>query len=775
MKRFPCQTANWFAVLLAALIVRPALPAVAQDPFAAAPVVGKDKDAEEPEKEEKDEDKKEEEQVDPNDPVLLAIRDSNPTTPDELVSAVETLLRMGAKTQAKEYLQKLIAANPDVPALAALVGKYGSGTFLKFNREAALQPEAGQLAQAAIDAAAKYARDPARIDTFIKDLSGPDDSLRRSAVLDLRQAQDAAINPLLKVLADPARAAEHRYVRWALAQLHKPAIEPLLAALDTSDEALKNQVIEVLGDLKAQRAIMYLVRPYVAPDTDEAQRRVAEDALLKIVGLLPAPRGAERYLLLQARSYLGGAMPLPPDYNGQVQLWRWNPDTKEVVPITLFGEDAARVAAGQAASELYRLRPDNAEYRRLYLTAALSSAKVIAGLDRPLPAGPGTIREIAKNLGAEAVEDVLVFALKDGHFAAAIGAVEVLGDFGDPGLLASTDGNPRPLAEALRHSNRRVRAAAADAIMRIDPTEPYAGSSLLPETLGFLAGTTGLRRALVGHPRPSEAQTVVGMLNDIEFDGEPAFTGRDTFLKAVQSPDYEFLLISDGLDRPTVTELLQMLRRDRRTASLPIGIMARVERLDTLKDQMSFDPLTEVFPIPQDDTSMNFNVRRLLARGGRHLVPTQERLTQAAAALGHLAKLAADGEKYAIYDVLRQQNSVAAALYVPELSLAAAKVLGEIGSPDAQQALVDFASRPTLPIEQRRAAAAAFAAAAEARSVLLTTAAIDRQFERYNASEALPVETQQVLGSILDTIEHPPLKDEQAEAEPEVAAPAGQG
>ena len=60
---------------------------------------------------------------------------------------------------------------------------------------------------------------------------------------------------------------------------------------------------------------------------------------------------------------------------------------------------------------LYTYELETGEVRRLETGFATdnkrlrqASAKVIAGLNRPLPAGPGSIREIAKNLGAEAVD-----------------------------------------------------------------------------------------------------------------------------------------------------------------------------------------------------------------------------------------------------------------------------------------------------------------------------------------------------------------------------------
>jgi hypothetical protein len=64
-----------------------------------------------------------------------------------------------------------------------------------------------------------------------------------------------------------------------------------------------------------------------------------------------------------------------------------------------------------------------------------------------------------------------------------------------------------------------------------------------------------------------------------------------------------------------------------------------------------------------------------------------------------------------------------------------------------------FASRRTLPIEARRQAAVAFDQSVKSRGLLLTTAEILAQYTHYNASAAADADTQQVLGSLLDTIE----------------------
>jgi hypothetical protein len=102
---------------------------------------------------------------------------------------------------------------------------------------------------------------------------------------------------------------------------------------------------------------------------------------------------------------------------------------------------------------------------------------------------------------------------------------------------------------------------------------------------------------------------------------------------------------------------------------------------------------------------------------------------------------------------VRATDAATRAIHVPQLSAAAANVLAEAGTPRGQQVLVDVASQLTLPLEKRQAAAAAFQKCVAQHGVRLTSTAILHQYDRYNLSETQPVETQQVLGSLLDTIE----------------------
>ncbi len=686
-------------------------------------------------------------------PAVVALEESNRTTPAELIDAVEILMNLDRPELAKKYIKKLLAADLSEQQLAGVHKAVGPGVFLRILQDKRLHPEGETLADAVLDAAHRMARDPQRLVSLIGQLGNPSAEARRVVIGKLQAAGTAAVPALIEALTDPQRANLHSGVREALVRIGSVAVEPLLGVLGSPDEALRIETIEALGQLRARRATAYLIRPYLSTKESEPLRRAAGKALRQIVGVAPHPRDAQIYLARRVRAHYDGELSILGDGQDMVELWHYSAESNKSEPARYGADDAALVVAAELAEDLYALWPNKKEHRRLYLTTTLESAKVVSGFDRPLPRGAGSTWELVAAQGAAAIEDLLVHAIKTGRLPAAVGAAEVLGDIADEEILHSADGLPRPLAEALAHSDRRLRFAAATAIMSINPTRTYPGSSRLPQTLAYLAGTTGARRVLIGHPRTAQAQSLVGILATLGFDGQTAQTGRQLFRLAVESPDCEMIFLSDAIDRPPAHELAQWLRRDLRTAGLPIGLMARGDKLERAQRLAESDPRMIAFPQPYGQEAMTFQVQRLIACAGRDRVRTPERTAHAHAALTWLAQLAENPRRYAFYDLMRHEEAVEAAVYVPELSADAAKVLGFTGSARAQRALVDVASENLRPLAHRQAAARAFAVAAKRRGVLLTTDDLTRQYERYNRSELLDRDTQAVLGSILDTIE----------------------
>ena len=402
------------------------------------------------------------------------------------------------------------------------------------------------------------------------------------------------------------------------------------------------------------------------------------------------------------------------------------------------------------AGDAYRLAAD-VESRRLFILAQLTAAKLLGGLDQPLAKGEGTVFAQMAALGPQAIEEALIAALAEGQFTAATAAAEILGNIAQEEILHRSGAALSPLAEAARSYDRRLRFAAIDAILKLKPTRSFAGAGTIPQNLAFFAGTAGFRRAIVGHPRSEKGQQLVGLLSGLDYEADGVTNSRQYLTAASQSPDYELGLVDVSLGAPGADDLLARLRRDPRTADLPIGLIAPADVWSEAERVARSLPQVTAIPPVRTEAALKFQMARILERAGRDQVSFAERQVQAATALDWLARLS--DEKQQPFDLQAVEPAVARALYVPTLSHQAALVLSNLPSATAQSALVDLAGRTVLPIGVRQAAATAFNRSVRLHKVLLTSGQILVQYDRYNASRTQDQDTQQVLAAILDAIE----------------------
>ncbi len=689
------------------------------------------------------------------DPAVLAIRDMDPTEPDDLMFAVRALFDMGRTEEARYFLIQLMEEEPDEQQLERFFNRYGEALFFRLRQDRRMAPEGAAFARTVTEAAQRLAQQPERLENLVQRLSDPSPIRRERAIDTLRRLHFTVVPPLLAALADADRADEHPAIRAAIPRLGDHLIDPLLGALDAPESALRVQVLQTLGQFRNPRVLSRIVGPFADPDSSDEIRDAAARAIEDIVGRLPDRSHVTQFLYNQASAYLDGMLPGRLDHEDRVTVWTWDQQQGTSVPQRLTGPDASLLYAARLSWDLYRIAPENVDYRRLALSTNLQWAKIQAGLDQPLDLSEDSIAVQVADVGVDALEDVLIHALETRRPVAATGAIELLGRMGDPSLVESSNGKPRALVLALLNGDRRLRLAAADAILQVDPHRAYAGSSFLPEVLGFAIRTVGTRRALVVHPRRETAQNLAGLLIDMGFEVDSATSAREAFRLAIRHPDYEFALISDAVDRPPVREAIQMFRKDPRTNRLAIGLMGRQGTLETAEAFAETDPLVMAFPRPMDSTGMTFQVGRLLRMVGRELVGYDERLDQAARAMNHLLRLTERPEIYGFYDFHRHIQAYQSALAEPLLASQAATILGRLGSPEAQRALVTMASQHARTLAHRQAAADAFAEAVHRRGLLLTRDEILLQYDRYNRSEFLDAGTQQVLGQILDAIETP--------------------
>jgi hypothetical protein len=685
------------------------------------------------------------------DPAVKAVLATEPTTPSELIRAAKILADLGKPKLSRELMQRVLGAKLDEAQLSDLAEKHGSALFMSLAERPELQPEAAQLSEAVLSAVNRQLKDPKRLQDKVRELASPSFDSRTRAYGTLQLARGAAVGPLLDVLADPARAAEYANVRAALVGLGDDAIEPLLGTLEKSEPRIMAQTIQVLADLKAKQVSIFLLGPAVAEQSDPQVHAAAVAALKRLTGHEPTRREAVQMLHERAKAYFDRKRPVPGEIAGEVTIWSWDVNKKQCVATSYRADDAARALAARLARDAFALAPRDTQVRLLYLATMLEEAVYQNGLDKPLPEGEGSVAALATKFGPPLIESVLEYAVRSGHPAAATAAAQILGMSEGAADLLYRNAQACPLAAAMQHPDRRLRLAAAEAIVRLEPQREFPGASFLPETLAFLAASKGSRRALVGSTNSQSARDLADMLAAAGLDTDAATSGRELVRLATTSPDYELSLIDPAIDQPTVDLLLQQLRRDCRSADLRVGLVARAGWFEVADRVAGRQANTLSFARPHDEQAFRWQLEQLGALSPREFIGHAERQSQAARALEALAGLS--GGKCGFYELRRIQDSVLAALYTPALSVKAIAVLANLGTPESQRALVDLASRHAQPLEARQAAAQAFVENVKKHRTLLTLTEIRRQYARYNESESLDAETQHVLSTILDVLE----------------------
>ena len=337
-----------------------------------------------------------------------------------------------------------------------------------------------------------------RIAGLIQQLQDPSAEKRLQAIVGLQERGEAAIGPLIAVLADPARAAEHANVRAALAEMGRAALPPLVAIVEQADPKMAVQAIEVLGDMNDARVAFCLLRPALSDKSDPAVREAAAAALKKLGVTFPAEPRPSSCLSEDAKDYFERLA----DVEGPAERKRrrCGDGTR---PAAVRGRvctrnDVARAFVAQRARDAYAMAPDDPSARLLYLATMLEQAAYENGLDRPLDAkNPAAVE------AAFGVEDDRGSAdICDGRQSSGGGSSggATVGQIGTAAELLYRGAGPSPLALAVQSPDRRLRMAALEAIVRLQPARPFAGSSYVLPALGFFAGSSGFRHALVAAP-----------------------------------------------------------------------------------------------------------------------------------------------------------------------------------------------------------------------------------------------------------------------------------
>jgi HEAT repeat protein len=622
-----------------------------------------------------------------------------PETPIELWDAVDYLVRAGHADQAVPYLDRFLKSDPSDDVLLEIRDKFGSGSVLRLQDDPKTRAQAEPLMRMLAAASKRQATRPDRLRRFADALTATRQE-QDYAVARLREAGPYAVPALVDRLGSPALdVADRARIVANIGRLEPAAVPALVAVLDSPNTVLAADVADALGMLGDRRAVPFLTFAAARPD----ENAVSEPARRSIARLTGIPYNAQtrtplRVLADEARKYLTHAVVFPSD---QVVLWSWEGDAP--VPKTVSKGDAESILGLRFAREALMLKPDDAEAQALLVALALQHSVNRVGIANFPANDPEGTYPLALAAGPDVMGKVVREALSGGLSEVAAAAVTVLGRVTDRNALWIDPNRPHPLVEALSSPDRRVRFAAARALVELAPQRPFPGSSRVVSVLAqFLASEPSAPRAVVIDGDVNESNKVASALKGLGYDVATADNGRDGFRAAAQSAGVELVLLNPAVLNGSwqTIDTLTNLRADVRTAGLPIflysplaarpyffGLLAKFDRIGFLVT-------------PTDPNVAKAPLERELARMGTRPLSAEERASYAQGAAALLASITArPGSPYAD-DLAAIEPELSRALNSPATDMPASAALADVPDVDAQRELADAfldGSRP-LPL-----------------------------------------------------------------------------
>ena len=695
---------------------------------------------------------------DTKDPTLQAILSSNPQTPVELARAINLLLTIDRDDAAKTFLQQLAAMNLTDEQSYNLFKEVGSDVIFLITNRRGLEPEGAAFGKAVLDAADRFATAGERITRLTNTAIRDEDKFKRSqALTDLRILGDSGAAMLIEKLVDPEYEQYWPRIRQAVGLFGEFAEGPLLAGLESNSLKLRVESLHLIGNLKSTDAIDSLILPMLSSTSTDLQREVARRSINRLLGRVPDYTECASRLYRSSYNYLMDNVIIGSDAQQRIKWWRWDADSRAFVSSQMTAKTVARIRGFQRANALVELNPGNQDYRRLYWVARLETAKLTAGIGLPLPML--MLEQFTRTMNYQLAPEVLNMALELNRIPAAIAACELMGAFGRQEFLESRSGTSSALTRALSFGSVRLKNAACEAIFKIDPYESFMGSSDYLSSLIYLSRSSGFRTALVGHQNLETAQSIAALTGRSGYQATATTTSQQLFDLAKDDPDLQLLVISDKLTKPGFSELVQAIRSSSQTQQIPILLMvepestARAERLADRYDNILVSPMV------LSDVVIARQINNLREAQDYQDASQSERVDFSVAALEYLAHYAASPQRYSFLDIAGHQDRLIGGLSSMAKAANTCKVLGQLGTADAQASLLATANNQTLPLSLRNVAAESFDTAVQRRGLMLSRQQILNQYDLYNASETQPLDSQQIMGSLLDSIEKPSNDD----------------
>ncbi|MCK4908750.1 MAG: HEAT repeat domain-containing protein [Planctomycetes bacterium] len=557
------------------------------------------------------------------------------------------LFKRGRYKEAYEALEIALRLNPPSDLLRFLRDEMGYHILEEMYGTPELQNTALRIMELSKGARKRFERSPEQIKELINDLDKGFDK-RWIAINTLVAVGQRAAPYLIERLGDDKNDEMRFGAIQCLEKMGNEAVLPVIEALNSSSELLRQNSAIVLGTIKDERALAELKRVFEDPDEKPEVKTYVADALQRITrqNIESLPPAYEYYYQLANKYYYGYSSVMVNLYNDYI-IWRWDNETDQItlreVPDFTFNEELAEEATYDGLK--LNVNHDNlrslliciylATYNESEISLEAIQQKVATGqmdqsifdkLQKDLSNNPDGI--LFGQMGSRKyLYQSLKRSLNDRQTSVAISCIKALlncanaEDLPQPPVivpppeqlnkLTSEEQQAwiarrsqweqsnqlrigRPLIDALDHSDKRIRYAAAQTLLQISPRQQFPHYEKVMPIMIEALGESGIRVVLVIDNDEQVRNQLRIELKKLNCYVIETATGLEGLRRARKFPSEDLIILNNKiagqvvfsvnyLNKEITETVLDSLKQDLRTRAVPIFISTPREELDSTK------------------------------------------------------------------------------------------------------------------------------------------------------------------------------------------------
>lgn len=521
------------------------------------------------------------------------------------------LYQRGQKKEAYEKLEQALRIKVDDKLVLYMRDEMSWKTLQMMLMDGGeIRQTALRIMELAKSKAQNLRKKPEEIEAYVMQLDSTKFVQVQEAEYHLRAIGTYSNGPLIGHLGDPKSETLRTNVIVCLSHMAEEATMAVADALNSTDKLTQQNACVVLGNIGDIRALGELRRVVEAGGIDAEVKTFAQRAIDRIMAAHPeettlAGKSAkETYVMLAERWYRSHPSVMHYMF-GDYVVWRWSAEQNKIVgrdvPPFSMNEELAEEALHDA------IQIDNAYADAWSLLACVSfqqneeAGVALEDAEKQFSLGyikqedlDGLKKEMASieqaqflgvMAGRDALYRALAKSLADDTAQVSVAICWALGKTALGGdLVSAGDVIGSPLTEALKNADKRVQYAAAEAIIRLNPTQAFANIELVASNLGRAIREQAVRVALLVEPDDTTRARMAETLSQAGIYVVQASSAKHALLKIKEFP-VEDVIICDGQTLNTVvfsveirgknqaeTSVLDSLQQDLRTKQVPIVV-----------------------------------------------------------------------------------------------------------------------------------------------------------------------------------------------------------